>query len=909
VNRRGGVVVEIDAHDRDCRAQSADRRGRAANVILTGLLSVLLASNILGQSGNSKKKEEDKDAAKSEILRKLSRRERNARIEKLEVRHQDFVSDVEPIMLSAELDAFLMMETDAQRDSFIDDFWRRRDRLQGTTNLAFKDAYYRRLDVVKQQFKKTNTDRAKMFLLHGPPSEVVRSECHSLLQPTEVWKYPYIFSLGYNVRLLFYKPRLSGDYKLWNPIGGPNAISDLVAADTAQDSSAERSQRDELQSSSPYAYISRIQIECRDGDEIMRAITQMVQSRVDVIGLFEPPKMNDEEVRSILSSVVIANPAAPKLDATFSVGFPTKSGSRTDVRMTLLVPREQVTPAEVGGAEVYTIDVTGEVLKEGQLWEKYRYRFDFPGDFKGDALPIVIDRLLRPNDYASRIKVIDANTGAEVIVENDLTVPEVFIPEAPEPSEPASRVADAQPAAPPSATIDTAAGGAPPEPLKPALRIVPPANEPVTGVHKVETMIAGDVIKAVEFSLDGRKIAVRRTAPFTMDFDFGVAPTMRRIRAVGLDAKGEPVTGDDIIVNGGTDPFRVRIVSPRVAPHLSGPSRIEMDVSVPEGEELDGVEVFWNENRVATLYDPPFVQMIDIPATDGVGYVRAVAKLKDTAIAPVEDVVMINTPAYMEELNVHLIELPTTVLIDGKPSDSLTEKSFKILDEDKPVSIAKFEYVKNLPLSIGMAFDSSGSMAQRMVEAQKAGAQFFENVMKKGDKVFLLAFNKDVEVVQKWSSKLADVHAGLAHLRPEATTALYDAIVAALYNFHGIRGQRALIIISDGKDTASQFTFDQTMDYARRAGVPIYAIGIGIKGSDMDVRYKLGKLSSETGGTTWYIDQARDLQHVYDEIQTELRSQYILGFYPAPDVKPGKWREITVQATEGKVRTVKGYFP
>jgi Ca-activated chloride channel family protein len=72
----------------------------------------------------------------------------------------------------------------------------------------------------------------------------------------------------------------------------------------------------------------------------------------------------------------------------------------------------------------------------------------------------------------------------------------------------------------------------------------------------------------------------------------------------------------------------------------------------------------------------------------------------------------------------------------------------------------------------------------------------------------------------------------------------------------------------------------------------------------------LNKLATETGGSTFYIEQARDLHRVYDDIQTELRSQYILGFYPSPDIKAGsKWREVTVQAAEGKAKTVRGYFP
>ena len=869
---------------------------------LAAALSFAFATAILAQTPPPSPAS-NAPAVKTDRLRKLSKRERAARLAKVPVRHQDFVSDTEPIMLGPELDTFLTLETDAQRDAFMEDFWRRRDAMQGTTNHAFRETYAARLEVAKEQFKGVKSDRAKVFLLHGPPSAANRVDCGRLLQPLEIWQYDRIPGVGSHLHLLFYKPRYSNDYRLWNPLGGSIAIGDLLATESAAyqgDSTAERMSKE---SASPYAYVSRIQLECTSGDEIMRAITSMVQSRVDALKLFEPPQMDSEDVQKMLRTMVIANPNAPKLTADLSVRFPAKDGSRTDVQMTLMVPREQVTPAEVSGAEVYTVDVTGEVLRNGQLWEKYRYRFDFPGDFEGKHLPIVINRLLRPAEYASRIKVTDANTGAEAVVESALQVPEIFTPS--EPEQPA--VASIAPAVPEPSLNELKAGQTAREAR---LRIVPPAGDIVSGIQTIETMVSGQGIRGVEFWLDGRKIAVRRKPPFALDVDFGIVPQTRRIRAVALNEKNEPITGDDIVVNTGTDPFKVRITSPRVAPRLSGPSRVEMDVIVPDGEQLRSLELFWNEKRVSTMYDPPFVQMVDIPSTDGVGYLRAVATLENELIPPGEDVVMVNTPAYMEELNVHLVELPTTVLINNKPVSHLTEKAFKVLDEGKAVSLAKFEFVKNLPLSIGLAIDTSGSMQPRMDEAQKAGAQFFEKVMKRGDRAFLVAFDTEPQLIQRWSTKVGDLHAGLAKLRAEESTALYDAIVYALYNFQGVRGQRALVVISDGRDTASKFEFEQVLEYARRAGVPIYGIGIGIRGNEIDVRYKLGKLSSETGGTTYYIEQARDLQRVYDEIQQELRSQYILGFYPAPDVKTGgKWRELTVQVSEGKAKTIKGYFP
>jgi Ca-activated chloride channel family protein len=205
-----------------------------------------------------------------------------------------------------------------------------------------------------------------------------------------------------------------------------------------------------------------------------------------------------------------------------------------------------------------------------------------------------------------------------------------------------------------------------------------------------------------------------------------------------------------------------------------------------------------------------------------------------------------------------------------------------------------------------MAVDTSGSMETRMSTARDAGAAFFQNVLRKGDKAFLVAFDSQPHLVQQWSPNLKEIHSGLAKMRAEERTALYDAIVYALYNFLGVKGQKALVLVTDGKDTVSKFTFEQTLEYAQRAAVPVYSIGIGIRG--LDVKGKLNRITSETGGSSYYIDSADELSQIYADIHNELRSQYVLGFYPS--VKPGgKWRELTVKVAEGKVKTIRGYYP
>jgi Ca-activated chloride channel family protein len=813
----------------------------------------------------------------------LTKRERKDRVAALAEKHRQFLMDVEPIIVPAERDTFLRLDTEPQRDAFIDDFWRRRDQANGTTNFAARAEYYTNLEFVKENFGQTSSDRGRIYLVQGPPAEILDIKCAAYYQPIQVWRYARLPEFGSDFRLLFYIPHNEIVYRLWNPIDFARAMSELVSNGIE---------------SSGRVSVNPI-MDCPQGEELVAAMAQMRNDAMRIGKIYEPPAVNSEDVNRILRSVVLADPNAPKLQADLTVSYPHGDGNHTDAQLTIFVPRAQLKTTAAGNATVYTLDIVGEVLRDEKLWEKYRYRFDFPGDMTEEKLPIVIDRMLRPAAYRSRIKITDRATGAEAVLETPLDVPEVNL------------------AAPTPATAETATLAGIRDDLQSSratLRIVPLANElsggVTSGLQTIQTLVSGGGIKGVEFWLDGKKVATRRAPPYTLDLDFGTVPRSRHIRVVALDSQDQPITGDEMVVNTGTDPFRIRITSPRVAPKLSGPTRVELDVRVPDGKELGSVELYWNETRVATMYDPPFVQTVQIPRSEGVGYLRAVATLKDAEGESTEDVVMVNTPDYMATIDVHLVELPTTVLRAGKPVNDLPQSAFKVLDQGQPVEIAKFEYVKDLPLSVGMAVDTSGSMETRMETARAAGAAFFHNVLQKGDKAFLVAFDTTPHMIQKWSTDLHDIEAGLARMRPEEATALYDAVVYSLYNFLGVKGQKALILLTDGKDTSSKFTFDQALEYAQRAAVPIYAIGLGIRTGDLEVKNKVNRLCTETGGTSYYIEDVHDLAKIYVDIQNELRSQYVLGFYPPAEVKSGgKWREVTVQTAEGKVKTIRGYYP
>jgi len=829
---------------------------------------------------------------------KLSRSERKERTAKLAEQYRQFLIDVEPIMQPTELDTFLILESDAQRGIYIDDFWRRHGLIDGMEGGAFRQTYYARLDTARERYRSLSSDRGRAYVIHGEPEIYTPPPC-DLFQPMEIWTYRNLPGFDNQAHFLFYISRQGSDYVLWQPFSlGQDAFYDLFSRMVIATTNSPGEAFQRVFGLIKGTFINHFQQECQGADETLRAIESAHTRTLASAKLFEPPAVDPEQVRKIFHSVVMPTAGAKPLPAQLSVAYPAKQGSRTATEITILVPRSQLVVKEVGGTKLYSLDVVGEVLKDERLFESYRYRFDYPAGIKTDQIAVVLDRFLQPAEYQARIKIADLNGTSEAIVEQAIKVPELTDSPEKQKQREASTTALA-------AIKDRIESNAP------VLRILPLPDELLSGTQHIETVVEGDGVASVEFYLDGRKVMSKRQPPYALDLDFGNVPQVHRIRALGLNDKGVMIAGDEATVNTGNDPFRVRIVAPRVALTLHGPTRVEMAVNVPEGKQLDKLELFLNETRVATLFGPPYVQVVEVPATEGVGYLRAVASLKDVPEQPpIEDVVTFNTPQFMEEVNVHLVELPTTVLRDGHPINDLAEAAFKVMDEGKPVKVAKFEHLNNLPLSIGLAIDTSASMQPRMAEAQKAASLFFTNVMRKGDRAFLVSFDSEPQIIQRWSPHLTDMNASLAKLRAEESTALYDAVVYSLYNFLGVKGQRALVLVTDGMDTSSKFSFDQAIEYARRAAVPIYAIGIGIRMSEVDTRYKLSRFCSETGGNAYYIEQASDLSRIYTDIQNELRSQYILGFYPPDGVKPGsKWRTVDVQVSDGKAKTIRGYYP
>ncbi len=580
--------------------------------------------------------------------------------------------------------------------------------------------------------------------------------------------------------------------------------------------------------------------------------------------------------------------------------FPELVGSRMRMELAVLLERESLTKKQIGDESFFDVDLVGEVVRDGRLVDNFRYRFDFPtSSVNGPFVPLTIERELYPGEYQLRVKVQDANRNAAALIKEHLKVPDT--PEAAMTAE----EKEAREAAKKAVTQLVENAGAP----KGSLSILPIAREIATGLIRFETRTTSPDVAFTEFYLNNTRVVTKRRPPFSADLDLGELPRKQLIKVIGYSKDGQPIAQDEMILNEGREAFRVRITSPNKGIALAGAVRVVADLAVPETKKLEKVEFYVNDRRAATLYQEPFQQVVDVPKSNDLGFLRVVATLDDGTST--EDVRYYNAPKYLSEENVKAIELYTSVLAKGRPVTGLKKEAFQVLEDGVPQDVDGFEVVTNLPLSLGIGVDTSGSMEESIVEAQKAAVEFLRDVMTKKDRSFLVTFDNEPQLVSRFTTDRDKLAQALAGLRAQGSTALWDALVYGLYQYQGTKGRKAYVILTDGEDRCSHFTFDAALDYAKKTGVAVYFIGLRIGATQLDVRHKLGRIAHETGGTVYYIDSAKGLGRIYAEINEELRSQYLLSYVPQNKSVSNQWRKIEVKMTPSRLtaRTISGYYP
>jgi len=324
-------------------------------------------------------------------------------------------------------------------------------------------------------------------------------------------------------------------------------------------------------------------------------------------------------------------------------------------------------------------------------------------------------------------------------------------------------------------------------------------------------------------------------------------------------------------------------------------------------------------------------------ATSLAGYAQAMPTLagQDKPSEPEND----ERSAETLKVNVDVVQLFFNVKDKkGGLIPNLTKDSFDINEDGKPQTIKYFTAESNLPLTLGILIDSSGSQARVLDMEKEVGGDFLSEILRQKDEAFVISFDVTVDLLQDFTSSVHRLKTGLNSARintaggggtigglgggPFPTsgvpkgTLLYDAVYLASHDQLSKEvGRKAMIILTDGVDQGSRLNLKDAVEAAQKSDSIVYVILIadrgfyGLGGYSGDSEMK--KLSTETGGRVIEVGNKMDkLKEAFDQIAQELRSQYNVGYTPTNRAKDGTFRKVEVHAKDKsyKVQARSGYY-
>ncbi len=878
-----------------------------AGLVGSAMALVLISNPVTAQQAGAEETAEghvaEAEEAKPEKKRKRKMRRKEVRelTEALPAPYRQWLHEVHWLISDEERQAFLEIEKDYQRDAFIERFWRIRDPFPESPRNEFKIQWYERLQFIKQEFgEEQNDDRARMMLLNGPPDGRIEFKCTQVVVPLDIWIYRRSERVGHEFFLIFHRKWGAQRYYLWRPSDG---VRDLIA--TGADASSASGANIQTFFQDIYS--------CKDGDVVAGILSRALHPsyRMDyemtLARTERPSETPDGEWLETFASYTTEIPEdANTFDAEVSLEYPDRYQSRTVMRGVLSVDKEQIGTVQLADHTGYNFFLTGEVLDptpaEGdtpKLFEQFRYKYDLSAnEVQGVKIPLVFERRLRPGSYRLVLRLEDLNGKSFFRYEDAIEVPLIDVADRRVPEDPETRRLLEEANIVIGSDIAT-------------IKLLEPHGTMQVGMVRFDTLATGVGIEEVKFWLNDQVVLQKRRPPYSVELNLGSVPRTHEVRVSAHDADGVELTSDQMTINAGEHQFEVALIEPRSGVDYASSVDAEASVLTPEGRPVERVEFFHNEDLVATLYQEPWVARIDLPNPGELAYIRAVAYLPDGNAT--DDMEYINAPDYLENLDIEFVEMYTSALDkNGRPIQGLAASNFSVTEDGVAQTIARFEKVDNLPIHAEVVIDVSASMKDNVQEVQQAALQFFESAITPKDRAALVTFNDHPNLMVKMTNEVDELAGGLAGLKAERGTALWDAMVFSLYYMNGLKGQKAMLLLSDGKDEVSRFSFDQTLEYARRAGVSIYAIGLNITGKESGIaKRNLTRLADETGGRSFFIKGVDELDAIYAAIEQELRSRYLIAYQSTNSDPRSGFRsvEVRVDAPGAKAKTIRGYYP
>lgn len=261
--------------------------------------------------------------------------------------------------------------------------------------------------------------------------------------------------------------------------------------------------------------------------------------------------------------------------------------------------------------------------------------------------------------------------------------------------------------------------------------------------------------------------------------------------------------------------------------------------------------------------------------------------------------------------------LNVTASLGSQASRGLERGDFRVFEDGRPQDISVFERDPR-PIALSILMDASTSMEPRLGIAQDAAIEFCRR-LGTDDIAQFIAFNSTTEVRQPFTRDVAKLEKAIRETRLANQTALYTSMYVALSELQGVREEinglprrKALVLVSDGEDTASLLPYSDVVDRAKRSDVIVFAIAFRPSRSNgyNEYNYALRSMTQVTGGRVFFVERAEELGPVYAQIADELANQYTIGYASKNTARDGTWRLVSVRVTRPGVvaRTREGYY-
>jgi Ca-activated chloride channel family protein len=254
------------------------------------------------------------------------------------------------------------------------------------------------------------------------------------------------------------------------------------------------------------------------------------------------------------------------------------------------------------------------------------------------------------------------------------------------------------------------------------------------------------------------------------------------------------------------------------------------------------------------------------------------------------------------KVDVKLVNVFVTVTdMHGAPVASLQKENFVLKEDGKEQRIAIFSRESALPLSIVLAVDTSLSTKKDLPLELASARKFAHTIVRPEDGLALYQFSEEVSELVRFTSDLKRIDAGIDRVRNGSATALYDAVFLGSQALSRRQGRKVMVVITDGGDTVSQVDYREALRAAQESEAIIYSIIIvpieADAGRDTGGEHALIQISADTGGKYYYATSSAQLDEAFRKISDELRTQYLLAYYPSQRYSDSQFRQLRVDLT------------